>query len=115
MIVNKPWGHEKLWALTDKYVGKILHIEEGNRLSLQYHEVKEETIMVLKGVLELVLEEKSRKHKRTLILQVGDTYHISPFTIHRFCATQGTDVDIIEVSTTELHDVVRIEDDHGRK
>ena len=115
MIVNKPWGYEKVWALTEKYVGKILHINEGHRLSLQYHELKEETIMVTRGVLELVLEEKSRKHKQTLILQAGDTYHISPFTIHRFCATQGTDVEIVEVSTTELYDVVRIEDDHGRK
>ncbi len=57
MIVDKPWGHEQIWALTDKYVGKVLHINEGQRLSLQYHRVKEETIYVLEGTLELVLEE----------------------------------------------------------
>lgn len=115
MIVDKPWGHENIWALTDKYAGKVLHINEGSRLSLQYHKVKEESIMVLEGTLELVLEENSRKHKESIIMNAGDTFHITPLTIHRFCASQGTDVKILEVSTTELDDVVRIEDDHGRQ
>jgi mannose-6-phosphate isomerase-like protein (cupin superfamily) len=114
MIVNKPWGHENIWALTEKYVGKILHINEGKRLSLQFHKVKEETIMVLEGTLELILEEGNRIEQRSVILKPGQTYHISPLTIHRFSASQGTDVKLVEVSTTEIHDVVRIEDDHGR-
>jgi hypothetical protein len=77
--IFKPWGEEIIWALTDKYVGKILHINEGHKLSLQYHRIKE------------------------------------PLTIHRFAATQGTDVKLMEVSTTELNDIVRIEDDYSRK
>jgi mannose-6-phosphate isomerase-like protein (cupin superfamily) len=115
MIVNKPWGHENIWALTEKYVGKILHIKKGKRLSLQFHNVKEETIMVLEGTMELILEEGSRREETRIIMNPGDTYHISPLTVHRFSASQGTDVKLVEVSTTEIHDVVRLDDDHGRK
>ena len=115
MIINKPWGYENVWALCEKYVGKVLFIQQGQRLSLQLHRVKEETIMVLEGTMELVLEEGSRKEHRSIIMEPGDTYHISPMTVHRFAATQGTDVKVIEVSTAELDDVVRLEDDHGRK
>ena len=115
MIVNKPWGHENIWALTEKYVGKILHIREGRRLSLQFHNVKEETIMVLEGIMELTLEEGSQKDEISIIMKPGDTYHISPLTVHRFSASQGTDVSLIEVSTTEIHDIVRLKDDHGRR
>tara|TARA_B100000700_G_C14968702_1_gene820181 strand:+ start:1085 stop:1432 length:348 start_codon:yes stop_codon:yes gene_type:complete len=114
MIVNKPWGHENVWALTEKYVGKVLYIKEGKRLSLQFHRIKEETIMVLEGTMELILEEGSRREERRLILNAGDTYHISPLMVHRFSASQGTDVKLIEVSTSEIHDVVRLQDDHGR-
>lgn len=114
MIVNKPWGHENVWALTEKYVGKILHIKKDKRLSLQFHRVKEETIMILEGTMELVLEEGSQREEVRLVMKPGDTYHICPMTVHRFCASQGTDVKLMEVSTTELHDVVRIQDDHGR-
>ena len=113
--ILKPWGFELIWALTNKYVGKILHINEGHKLSLQYHRVKEETIYVLEGTLELILEEGSRREKESLILQEGDTCHISPLTVHRFAASQGTDVRLMEVSTTELDDVVRIEGDCSRK
>ena len=115
MIVNKPWGHENVWALTEKYVGKILYIKKGCRLSLQFHEKKEETIMVLEGIMELVLEEGSQREQHSIIMSPGDTYHICPLTVHRFSASQGTDVKLVEVSTTELHDVVRLEDDHGRR
>ena len=114
MIVNKPWGHENIWALTEKYVGKVLHIKAGHRLSLQFHKVKEETILVIEGTMELVLEEGSQRDQHSIIMNPGDTYHISPLTVHRFSASQGTDVKVVEVSTTEIHDVVRLEDDHGR-
>jgi len=114
MIVSKPWGHENIWALTEKYVGKVLHIKKDKRLSLQFHRVKEETIMILEGNMELVLEEGSRREERSIIMVPGDTYHISPMTVHRFSASQGTDVTLVEVSTTEIHDVVRLDDDHGR-
>ena len=114
MIVNKPWGHENIWALTEKYVGKVLFIKEGARLSLQFHRVKEETIMVIEGTMELILEEGSQRDQHSIIMSPGDTYHISPLTVLRFSAVQGTDVKVVEVSTTEIHDVVRLEDDHGR-
>ena len=115
MIVNKPWGHENIWALTEKYVGKILYIKKGKRLSLQFHNVKEETIMVLEGIMELILEEGSQKDEISIVMNPGDTYHISPLTVHRFSASQGVDVKVMEVSTTEIHDVVRLKDDHGRR
>lgn len=115
MIVDKPWGYEHIWGKTDKYVGKLLHINKGERLSLQYHKIKEETIYVLEGMLELVLEEGSRRDMHSVFLEPGDTFHIAPLTIHRFAASQGTDVKLMEVSTIELDDVVRIEDDYSRK
>ena len=92
----------------------MLHINKGKRLSLQFHRVKEETIMVIEGTMELVLEEGSQRDQHSIIMKPGDTYHICPMTVHRFCASQGTDVKVVEVSTTEIHDVVRLQDDHGR-
>jgi mannose-6-phosphate isomerase-like protein (cupin superfamily) len=106
-VVVKPWGCEKWWAHTDKYVGKILEIKDGHRLSLQYHEVKEESIIVLSGVLTLVIGDDVRT------LKEGNTAHITPKTIHRMEARHG-DVRLIEVSTPEVEDIVRLEDDYSR-
>ena len=114
MIVDKPWGYEHIWAKTNKYVGKLLYINEGERLSLKYHKKKEETIYVLEGVLEIILEEGSQRDRHSVFLKPGDTFHIAPMTIYRFAATQGTDVKLMEVSTTELDDIERIEDDYSR-
>lgn len=110
-LVLKPWGHEKIWARTDKYVGKILHIKSGHRLSLQYHVTKDETIHVQNGTL--LLEHGDDVDCLTKYsLNPGDSFHIKPGMIHRMSAV--TDVDVYEVSTTELDDVVRLEDDYGR-
>ncbi len=110
--VEKPWGSELIWAETEKYAGKILTIKSGHKLSRQYHIKKEETIFVLYGIL--VLEEGKGSNITTHELRKGDTFHITPGLVHRFCAKYG-DVDIIEVSTPELGDVVRLEDDYSRK
>tara|TARA_R110000796_G_scaffold189685_2_gene306496 strand:+ start:1289 stop:1636 length:348 start_codon:yes stop_codon:yes gene_type:complete len=115
MIIEKPWGTEETWAKTGKYMGKILYINEGQRLSLKYHSKKEHTIYVLEGTLQLILEETSIRDKEVLILNVGSSHHIEPMTIHRFAATQGGAVKLIEVSTLEEDDIVRIEDDYSRK
>ncbi len=108
MKVEKPWGHEIRWAITEKYLGKILHIDAGHQLSLQYHEVKDESIYVLEGTLLVKDKERVR------ILEQGESMRIQPGTIHRFCAPHTTHVKLIEVSTPEIDDVVRIEDDYGR-
>jgi len=109
--IDKPWGYEQIWAHTDKYVGKVLHIFAGSKLSEQYHRVKDETIYVLEGVLELQLDEGSE----TLFLEPGESYHIEPGRVHRFVAPKsGTDVTLMEVSTPELDDVVRMKDDYNR-
>ncbi len=108
--IDKPWGFEKIWAFSnreDGYVGKIIYIKEGHRLSLQKHLEKEESIIIVSGELELILENG------VLFLGPQDTYHISPGTIHRFCAHNGP-CTLIEVSTKELNDVTRIEDDYNR-
>ena len=115
--VDKPWGHEVRWATNEKYLGKILHINRGKRLSRQYHEVKDETIYVLQGILILELgqdEEKNQKAEKTLVLETGESYRIKPGTIHRFCAPTEGFVRLIEVSTPEIDDVVRLQDDYGR-
>lgn len=109
--VDKPWGHELIWAETDRYVGKILHIENGYCLSLQYHNVKDETVMVQSGVLTLELGRGDSK--RTLMLNPGESKRIPAGMIHRMLALNGA-VDVIEVSTPELDDVVRLEDNYGR-
>ena len=108
---EKPWGYELLWAHTDKYVGKLLHIDAGHALSKQYHQVKDETILVLKG--QLTLEIGDGDTAETLIMNPDDTFHVTPGTIHRFVANQS--VDLVEVSTPELGDVVRLEDRYGRE
>ncbi len=111
-IVKKPWGHEEIWAETDNYVGKILYIKAGHRLSLQYHEKKTETIRVMQGSLALTLGNPDGTYFERK-LDAGNSYHVSPGTVHRFGATDH-DVILTEVSTPELEDVVRIEDDWSR-
>jgi mannose-6-phosphate isomerase-like protein (cupin superfamily) len=108
--VDKPWGYELIWAHTDRYVGKILHICRGESLSYQYHEVKDETVYLLNGLLDLEIgDEKSRQTHR---LKPGDCYRIRPGTRHRMAAVE--DCDVLESSTPELDDVVRLEDRYGR-
>jgi dTDP-4-dehydrorhamnose reductase/mannose-6-phosphate isomerase-like protein (cupin superfamily) len=110
--VDKPWGHELIWAHTDRYVGKILHIKQGERLSLQYHEKKDETIFVLTG--KMVFEVGAKDGPREdLVLKAGEGFRVTPFTTHRMIALEDTDV--LEASTPELDDVVRLEDKYGRQ
>ncbi len=107
--IDKPWGFEIVWAETANYVGKILHINAGHKLSRQYHHFKEETFLIKNG--EMILEI-GYPVEESIIMTVGKTYHCPPTTIHRMIAV--TDVDIIEVSTPQLDDVVRLQDDYGR-
>jgi mannose-6-phosphate isomerase len=109
--VDKPWGHELIWAETARYVGKLLHVRKGERLSRQYHRVKEETLMVQAGEMDLEIGPEDAAEIRRM--KAGDVFHVAPGTIHRMVGV--TDVDIIEVSTPELDDVVRLEDVYGRK
>src|ERR1700733_7336221 len=109
--VDKPWGHELIWAETSRYVGKILHIRAGHRLSRQYHRVKEETLMVQAGEMDLEIGAAGSIEARRM--KAGDVFHVLPGTIHRMVAV--TDVDVLEVSTPEIDDVVRLEDVYGRE
>ena len=108
--VDKPWGYELIWAHTDRYVGKILHIRAGQSLSYQYHKVKDETAYLLHGAMELEIGDE--KGRQTYRLKPGDCYHISSGTRHRMVAVE--DCDVLETSTPELDDVVRLEDRYGR-
>jgi len=110
--VEKPWGHELIWSHTDRYVGKILVIETGKRLSLQRHEIKDESILVLSGRLELTLEDADG----SLVVEElgpGAYRRVQTGRIHRYAAIERC--ELIEVSTPELDDVVRLEDDFGRQ
>ena len=109
--VEKPWGYEVIWAETDRYVGKLLHINAGHKLSRQYHERKDETFLVDAGTLEL--EVGQAPSIQTMHLAKGESFHCAPHTVHRMIASHG-DVDVIEVSTPDLDDVVRLEDAYGR-
>lgn len=110
--VEKPWGHEEIWAETERYVGKILHIERGCRLSLQFHRRKEETLRVLSGRVALELENELGELER-LELGPGEVRHVPPGRRHRMSALDTC--ELVEVSTPELDDVVRLEDDYGRE
>ena len=110
--VAKPWGHEEIWAQTNGYVGKILYINRDSKLSLQYHQMKEETIRVLKG--RLYLHYGQDKNSLTIMEMVeGDVFHVPTGLVHRFEAREEP-VELVEVSTNHLSDVVRIEDDYSR-
>lgn len=109
--IEKPWGYELVWAHTDRYVGKILHIERGEALSLQYHRVKDETLHVLSGALELQIGDTDDALE-ALQLRPGESIHLPPGRRHRLTALETCDV--LEASTTELDDVVRLADRYGR-
>lgn len=110
-VIPKPWGQEEILINTDTYVVKRIYIMPGHRMSLQYHELKEETIYVLKGVLVIWSSEEFEDH---ITLVPGDVYHVKPNTVHRFGAPNEHDTEILECSTTELNDVVRLADDYSR-
>jgi mannose-6-phosphate isomerase len=110
--VDKPWGNELIWAHTDRYVGKILEIKTGKRLSLQHHEVKDEWIYVLSGRLLLTLENDGGVVEDRE-LGAGESAHVPTGRRHRYTAIETC--RIVEVSTPELLDVVRLEDDFGRE
>jgi oxalate decarboxylase/phosphoglucose isomerase-like protein (cupin superfamily) len=109
--VEKPWGYELRWAITDRYCGKIIHIDRGMALSLQYHVQKDEWIHVDSGAMELQLEDDNGEME-THRLTPGMTAHIRPGRRHRFVALEDT--DLTEVSSPEIDDVVRLEDNYGR-
>jgi mannose-6-phosphate isomerase-like protein (cupin superfamily) len=109
--VAKPWGHETIWAQSDLYVGKILHINAGHELSLQYHNKKDETVHLLAG--EIAYRVKNGEVLEDVHLRVGESFRITPGTIHQMVAL--TDCDVLEVSTPELDDVVRLSDRYGRE
>ena len=108
--VDKPWGYELLWAKTDRYVGKVIHVTAGHALSLQYHNRKVETIYLHSGKLLFEIQEGEKLVGREML--PGDRVHVPAGTVHRMTALE--DADIFEVSTPELDDVVRLEDRYGR-
>lgn len=111
--VPKPWGHEIIWAHTDRYVGKILHIAAGQALSVQYHEVKDETIYLLAGEMRYWVRSEGEEELRDMHLRQGDAFRITPGTVHYMEAV--SDCDVLEASTPELDDVVRLKDRYGRE
>ncbi len=109
--VPKPWGHETIWAHTDRYVGKVLHIKAGHALSVQYHNAKDETVHLLSG--ELIYRVQTDGTLEDVHLTQGESFRITPGTIHQMEAV--TDCDVLEASTSELDDVVRLSDRYGRE
>lgn len=109
--VEKPWGHEIIWAHTDSYVAKILHIKAGHALSVQYHETKDETVYLLSG--EIIYRVWENDRPKDVGLKAGQSYRITPHTIHQMEAV--TDCDVLEASTPHLDDVIRLQDRYGRE
>ncbi len=110
--VPKPWGHEMIWAQSDRYVGKILHINAGHELSVQYHNRKDETVYLLSGEISYRVQGEDEVLD-DVQLKVGESFRITPRTIHQMVAL--TDCEVLEVSTPELDDVVRLSDKYGRE
>src|SRR5712671_1400487 len=112
--VPKPWGHETIWARSERYVGKILHITAGHELSVQYHNRKDETIYLLSGeIIYRVQKDGNDDVLDDVKLKVGESFRITPGTIHQMVAV--TDCDVLEVSTPEVDDIVRLSDKYGRE
>ncbi|MBL8985398.1 MAG: cupin domain-containing protein [Gemmatimonadetes bacterium] len=109
--VEKPWGYEIIWAHTGRYVGKVLHVRAGQALSCQYHNVKDETLYVLTGELRMTLEPPGGPVERRVV-RAGEAIHLPPKTIHEMEAV--VDSDVLEASTPELDDIVRLKDRYGR-
>jgi mannose-6-phosphate isomerase len=109
--VDKPWGYEIRWAVTGRYLGKILHVNKGEALSLQYHERKDEWLLVNEGAIDMEMGGLEGKLEKVRMRR-GDSVHLPPLTRHRITAVE--DADIFEVSTPEIDDVVRLEDRYGR-
>ena len=109
--IEKPWGYELIWARTEKYLGKFININPDSRMSLQYHKSKEETVYVMSGMLK-VWEDPSGDDE-PIMLRPGAIYHVQPGQVHRFGAGKSGAM-ICEVSTGEITDVVRLQDDYKR-
>jgi mannose-6-phosphate isomerase len=110
--VEKPWGYELIWAETEAYVGKVLFVKAGESLSLQFHRVKDESWLVQSGRARLELGSAGNAVLDEEIIATGATFRFRPGTVHRVTAIEDT--TIVEVSTPELDDVVRLEDRYGR-
>ena len=111
--IDKPWGHELVWALSDHYAGKLLRVTAGQRLSLQFHREKDESWYVLEGRAELEFAAPGERATTTEVVTPGAAFRIKPGTVHRVRAIEDT--TILEVSTPEIDDVVRLEDSYGRE
>ncbi|HET7046250.1 MAG TPA: hypothetical protein VFI37_15495 [Gaiellaceae bacterium] len=111
--VDKPWGYELIWALTDVYCGKLLHVAAGHSLSLQFHRIKDEAWLIQSGRAKLELGAVGDAVLKAEVVGAGHAFHYAPGTVHRITALEDT--DILEVSTPHLDDVVRLEDAYGRE
>ena len=111
--VEKPWGYELIWALTDIYCGKVLFVKAGHSLSLQFHKQKDESWLVQSGRAKLELGEVGESVLNEMVIAAGAAFHYPPGTVHRVTAIEDT--TILEVSTPQLDDVVRLEDAYGRE
>jgi mannose-6-phosphate isomerase-like protein (cupin superfamily) len=111
--VDKPWGHELIWAVTDDYVGKLLFVKAGESLSLQFHREKDESWLVQSGRAKLELGSMGEPMLKEEVVAAGASFRFRPGTVHRVTALEDT--TILEVSTPHLDDVVRLEDRYGRK
>ncbi len=111
--VDKPWGYELIWALTEDYCGKILFVKAGESLSLQFHKIKDESWYVLDGRAELELGAPGQTVLDTEVIRPGAAFRFKPGTVHRVRALEDT--RILEVSTPQLDDIVRLEDTYGRE
>jgi mannose-6-phosphate isomerase-like protein (cupin superfamily) len=111
--VEKPWGHELIWAKAEEYAGKLLFVRAGQSLSLQFHREKDESWYVLEGKAELELGEVGQAVLTTEVVGPGTAFRFRPGTVHRVSAVEDT--TILEVSTPQLEDIVRLEDSYGRE
>ena len=111
--VEKPWGHELIWALTDVYCGKLVFVRAGHSLSLQFHRVKDEAWLVQSGRAKIEVGEAGEMALHEEVITAGAAFHFEPGTVHRVTALEDT--TILEVSTPQLDDVVRLEDAYGRE
>tara|TARA_R110000824_G_scaffold111463_2_gene259906 strand:+ start:1523 stop:1909 length:387 start_codon:yes stop_codon:yes gene_type:complete len=113
-FVDKPWGYERLFAHSPHYMGKYIFIVSTHKTSRQYHQTRDQTLYVLTGPLHLEIGPDEEGEIISIGLVTGEAYRIEPGVVHRYCAPESGDVELIEVSTPHPQDIIRLEDDYGR-
>jgi len=113
-FIDHRWCCERIWTKADRYTGKYIFITEGKKLPRQFHSKKDKTILVVSGMLLVEIGPTEKNNVETIEIVEGESYHISPSVIHRLCAPEHNEVELIEVNIGRRDDLIILEDEYGQ-